>query len=170
MPPKKDWISPKIEIKNTGTRGKGMFAIAPISKGEEVIIWGGNYVNKEQAEKAKSEGKLIMQFDEDLFSVEDRGESSSYFINHSCNPNVWMKDSFSLETIKDINIGEELNADYVLWETDENKISNWECQCGSENCRHIITGKDWQIPALQEKYRGHFLPLIERRINNLNKQ
>lgn len=169
MPPKEDWISPKIEIKNTGTRGKGMFATAPILKGEKVIIWGGNYVNKEQAEKAKSDCKLIMQFDEDLFSVENRGESRSYFINHSCDPNLWMKDSFSLETMKDIDMGEELTADYALWEADENKISNWECQCGSINCRHRITGKDWQIPELQEKYKNHFLPLITKRIKNLNR-
>jgi SET domain-containing protein len=169
MPPKKDWVSPKIKIKNTANRGKGMFAIAPISKGEEVIIWGGNYVNKEQAEKAKSEDKLIMQFDENLFSIEDRGASDAYFINHSCAPNVWMKDAFTLESLKDITPGEELTADYALWETDENKISKWECQCGSTNCRHRITGKDWQMSELQEKYKNHFLPLITKRINNLNK-
>lgn len=169
MPPKEDWINPKIEIRTTENRGKGMFAISTISKGEKVLLWGGNYVNKDEAEKAKAEGKLVMQFDEDLFSIEDRGESNAYFINHSCEPNVWMKDAFTLEAMRDIFPGEELTADYVLWETDEDKISKWECLCGSENCRHSITGKDWQKPELQEKYRGHFLPLIEKRINNVNK-
>lgn len=127
MPPKEDWVSPKIEIKNTETRGKGMFSVTHIPKGEEVVIWGGNYVNKKQAEKAKSEGKLIMQFDENLFSIEDRGKSDAYFINHSCTPNVWMKGAFTLESMKDIAPGEELTADYSLWEADENKISKWEC-------------------------------------------
>lgn len=169
MPPKEDWVNPKIEVKSTENRGKGMFAIEPILKGEAVVIWGGNYTNKEQAEKAKSEGKLVMQFDEDLFSVEDRQESDAYFINYSCEPNVWMKDTFTLEAMRDIFPGEELTADYVLWETDENKVSKWECSCGSVNCRHFITGKDWQRPELQEKYRGHFLPFIEKRIGNLNK-
>ena len=169
MPPKEDWVSPKIEIKNTENRGKGMFAIEPILKGETVVIWGGNYVNKGQAEKARSEGMLVMQFDEDLFSVEDRGVNDAYFINHSCDPNVWMKDAFTLEAMRDIAPGEDLTADYVLWETDEDKISKWECRCGSINCRHQITGKDWQIPELQEKYKGHFLPLIEKRIEESNK-
>lgn len=80
-----------------------------------------------------------------------------------------MKDSFTLEAMRNITVGEELKSDYVLWETDENKVSKWECKCGSKNCRHIITGKDWQTQELQKKYRGHFLPLIEKRINDLNK-
>lgn len=167
MFPQKDWVSPKIEIRITENRGKGMFAVEPISKGEEVVVWGGNYVNKDQAEKARGEGKLVMQFDEDLFSIEDRGESDAYFINHSCEPNVWMKDVFILEAMRDISVGAELTADYVLWETDENKVSKWECGCGSKKCRRIITGKDWKILELQEKYRGHFLPLIQKRIDHL---
>ncbi len=169
MPPKEDYINSKIEIRNAENRGRGMFATKLISQGEVVIIWGGNYVNKDQAEKAKTEGKLVMQFDENLFSIEDRGESSAYFINHSCEPNVWMKDSFALEAMRDILPGEELTADYVIWEANEEKISKWECVCGSKNCRHIVTGKDWQIPELQEKYYGHFLTLIQKRINNLKR-
>lgn len=167
MPPKQDWINPKIEIKDTENRGKGMFATEIIFSGEAVIVWGGNYVNKEKADRAKLAGKLVMQFDENLFSIEDRGASDAYFINHSCEPNVWMKDAFTLEAMRDIVPGEELTADYVLWETDENKISKWKCQCGSPKCRHLVTGKDWQISELQDKYKGHFLPLIEKRIKNL---
>jgi len=170
MPPKEDWINPKLEIRNTEARGRGMFAREPIIKGETVIIWGGTYINKKQAEEAMVEGKLVMQFDDDLFSVEDRGETDTYFINHSCEPNVWMKDTFSLEAMRDINTGEELTADYALWETDENKISRWVCKCGSSLCRHVITGKDYQIKELQEKYKGHFLPLITKRINLMKGQ
>ena len=164
MFPKEDWVSPKIEIRQTENKGKGMFAIAPIIQGEDVVIWGGEYVHAKEAEELKKQGKLVMQFDEDLFSVEDRGESSAYFINHSCEPNVWMKNAYTLQTMRDIAVGEELFADYVLWETDENKISSWECTCGSVHCRHKITGKDWQIVSLQEKYKNHFIPLINKRI------
>jgi SET domain-containing protein len=164
MPPKEDYINPKIEIKETLDRGKGMFATEQIPKGETVIIWGGNYFGKEEADKAKSEGKLVMQFDENLFSIEDRGESNTYFINHSCEPNVWMRNAFTLEAMINIEKGEELTTDYAMWENDENKISKWECKCGSPNCRHIVTGKDWKLKELQEKYKDHFLPLINKKI------
>ena len=164
MPPQEDWIHPHIEIRETSQRGRGMFATQLIPEGEVVIIWGGTYVNKEGADHARQEGKLVMQFDEDLFSVEDRGESDAYFINHSCDPNVWMRNSFTLETMRDIIPGEELTADYVIWETDESKVCSWECHCGSPTCRHTITGTDWKIPALQEKYKNHFIPLIMKRM------
>lgn len=164
MPPQEDWIHPHIEIRETLHRGKGMFATAPIAQGEEVVIWGGTYVDALHAEIARKEGKLVMQFDENLFSIEDRGESDAYFINHSCDPNVWMKNAFTLETMRDILPGEELTADYVIWETDISKISSWECHCGATMCRHRITGNDWKIKRLQEKYKNHFLPLIAQRI------
>ena len=164
MPPKDDWITPKAEIRNAIIHGKGLFAIEPIKKGEEVLKWGGNYVDAQEAQKWKQQGKLVMQFDDNLFSIEDRGESQSYFLNHSCNPNLWMKDTFTLEAKRDISKNEEFTADYSLWEANEEYLSRWECKCGSLDCRHRITGKDWQLPELQEKYKNHFIPMINRRI------
>lgn len=163
-PPQSDWVSEKIEIRDTRDIGKGMFAGKNILKDEIVIIWGGDYVNKQAAKKAEAQGKLIMQFDDDLYSIEDRGDSDAYYINHSCDPNIWMKDSFTLQAMRDIQEGEELVADYAMWETKENYISKWECKCKSENCRHHITGLDWKLPHLQSKYKDHFTPLINKRM------
>lgn len=164
MPPKNDWVTPKVEIREASNKGKGLFAIDLIKIGEDVVVWGGYFINTLDAQKAKEEGKLVMQFDEDLFSVEDRGESDAYFLNHSCDPNIWMKNAFTLEAMRDIEKGEELTADYAIWEMDENKVSKWECSCGSENCRHRVTGKDWKMEFLQEKYKDHFIPLLNKRI------
>lgn len=169
MSPKEDWISPKAKLRNTSISGHGLFATDFIQAGEEVVRWGGIYVSGKEAQKAKQEGKHVMQFEDDLFSVEDRGESDSYFINHSCDPNLWMKDTFTLEAKRDIKPGEELTIDYVVFMADENYIAKWECGCGSVNCRHKITGKDWKIKELQDKYKNHFIPLINRRIEIANK-
>lgn len=167
MPPKRDWINSKAEIRNTSIAGKGLFAIDPISAGEEVMKWGGNYVNSEEAEKAKLQGMLVMQFDEDLFSIENRGESDAYFLNHSCSPNLWMKDAFTLQAMRNIEKDEELTADYAMWEANEDYVSKWECKCGATDCRHKITGKDWLLPRLQKNYRNHFIPLINKRIDKI---
>ena len=163
-PPKETWLSPKIEIRETGDRGRGMFALEKINKGEKILIWGGEYVNEVEARKAEAEGKLVMQFDDDLYSIENRGEDIGYFLNHSCEPNVWMDDAFSLSAMNDINVGEEITADYAMWEACEDYISKWQCKCGAKNCRGRVTGKDWELKELQEKYAGHFLPLINKRI------
>ncbi|MEI6773545.1 MAG: SET domain-containing protein [bacterium] len=57
-----------------------------------------------------------MQRDDNLFSVEDRGDDETYFINHSCDGNLRMKDAFTLIARTDINKDEEITADYALWE------------------------------------------------------
>jgi hypothetical protein len=33
-----------------------------------------------------------------------------------------------------------------------------------------VTGNDWKLPALQQRYRGYFTPHIERLIRALNAQ
>lgn len=160
------WVTPKAQIRNIPNKDKGMFAIEQIKKGEKVVVWRGEYTNKEGAEKAKLEGKLTMQWDDDLYSIEDRGDDIGYYINHSCDPNLWMQDAYTLEARRDIEADEELTADYAMWEADENYISKWECSCGSDTCRKKITGKDWRLEELQERYKDHFSPLINKRINN----
>ncbi|HEY1074493.1 MAG TPA: AAA family ATPase [Patescibacteria group bacterium] len=158
------WINSKAEIKVSPVQGKGLFARELIKGGEEVVRWGGEYTDRVGAEVARNTGKLVMQWDDNLFSIEDRGDDDAYFINHSCEPNLWMKDAYTLIARRDINPGEELTADYALWEADENYVSRWECKCGSSRCRHKITGKDWRRPELQKHYKDHFSPLINKRM------
>ncbi|MBU3968733.1 SET domain-containing protein-lysine N-methyltransferase [Patescibacteria group bacterium] len=91
------------------------------------------------------------------------GEDKSWFMNHSCEPNVWMEESFTLVAKRDINIGEEITSDYSIWES-ESYISKWECKCGSKNCRKTIIGKDYLKPELQKEYKNHSIPLINKKI------
>ena len=161
--PTPSWISPKVEIRESPTHGRGMFATSPLSAGEAVAIWGGTLVDIEAATLARSEGKLVMQVDDNLYSVEDRGEDQTYFMNHSCDPNVWMTDAVTLVARRSIPTGEELTVDYALFEASEDFTAEWECACGSDVCREQVTGRDWRRLDLQERYAGHFLPLIARR-------
>jgi len=144
-----------------------MFAIENIKSGEKILIWGGEYVDKETAEKAREKGKLVMQWDENIFSIEYRGEDLGYFINHSCDSNSWTTDTFTLSAKREIPKGEEITADYALWEADENYISKWDCRCGSPLCRGKITGKNYKLLEIQDRYKNHFSPLINKRIENL---
>ena len=157
-------MSPKVEIRESAIHGRGMFAASPLTAGEVVVVWGGALVYVEAAELARAEGKLVMQLDDNLYSVEERGEDRTYFMNHSCDPNVWMTDAVTLAARRSIPTGEELTVDYALFEAAEDFTAAWECACGSNVCRKQVTGRDWRRPALQERYVGHFLPLIARRI------
>jgi SET domain-containing protein len=160
-----DWVSPKIELRESPINGLGMFAKSPITSGETVVVWGGTFVETEEAERARAQGKIVMQLDDDVYSIEEPGEDSTYFMNHLCDPNVWMDDRVTLVSRRAIATDEELTVDYSLFEANQDGFMGWQCVCGSPQCRKRITGQDWRLLELQARYAGHFLPLIAKRIS-----
>jgi hypothetical protein len=162
----KSWITSKAKISISRLGGRGMFAIADIKEGEKIVVWGGNYVTKHELANIDTTNKQVMQWDDDLYSVEERGDDDSYFINHSCDPNLWMVDAVTLVARHNIQSGSELTADYSLWEADPSYVSKWSCSCASPLCRGRVTGHDWQNKDLQQRYKDHFSPLINKRIAN----
>lgn len=165
MPPSESWVNPKVGIQESSLSGKGMFALEPLTSGELILMFGGEFITGAQAKEEAAKGKLVMQWDDDLWSAEDRGDDPTYFLNHSCDPNTWMKDAWTVVAKRDIAANEEITADYVVWEADENYVASWECVCGSPSCRKRITGKDWRLPEVQERYKDHLVPFIERRFS-----
>lgn len=164
---KKDWRSPKIDVHASSVEGRGMFANSDIERGEKLIVWGGEYTNEVGANEVRGKNMLVMQWDDDLYSYEVRGNDDGYFINHSCDPNVWMTDAYTLIAKSDIKSGEEITADYAIWEADEFYISEWKCKCGSPLCRSRVTGNDWKKPDLQNRYKEHFSPLLNKQIQRI---
>lgn len=161
----KTFINPKVEIRNSEIAGKGMFAKEKIRAGEVVIKWGGEFFTTEEIKDKDKKDFLIIQIDEDLWSIEKKGEyEDDYFINHSCDSNVWMTDGRTFVARQNIEKGEELTVDYCLFES-EDYISKWECHCGSNDCRKKVTGRDCLLPEVQNKYEWHFSPMVQKRIN-----
>jgi hypothetical protein len=48
--------------------------------------------------------------------------------------------------------------------TDSHPDLGFRCECGSEICRHQVTGEDWRLPDLRQRYQGYFSPYLQRRI------
>jgi uncharacterized protein len=161
----RSWLNPKVEMRATPNSGRGLFALAQIDAGETVIVWGGDYRDAAGAAQARGEGKGTMQWDDDVFSIETGDDDPAYSINHACDGNVWMMDAVTLAARRRIAAGEQVRADYALWEADEDYVSAWDCACESPLCRRRITGRDWRLPDVQERYAGHFSPLINKRID-----
>lgn len=146
-------------------KGNGLFATEPIAAGEVVLLWGGeSYTGPEEAAIAKSEGRGTMQWDDDLFSCEGKGDHAAFGINHSCDPNVWMQDTFTLTARRDIAAEEELGMDYAMLGGEAGYLAEWKCQCGLPACRRRITGDDWKLEELHQRYEGHFVPFVSRKI------
>jgi SET domain-containing protein len=167
--PLESWMDPRIVVRPSKLGGKGLFASVPIRAGEVVIIWGGKVFTGEQIASGEARKGSIAAIGDGLYLAGDPTASPdpSDFMNHSCDPNIWMRDEVTLVARRDIGIGEELTADYAMWEGEEDYVMPWRCGCGSPLCRGTITGKDWRLKALQQRYKGHFSPFINRRIEKL---
>jgi len=147
-----------------------MFALAPINAGELLVVWGGQPFTLDDIRFGRAAPGSTVAISEELYlgrsaeaydrERDDRGD----FINHSCEPNVWLVNEVTLAARHDIAKAQEITMDYAMIEADENYVSRWECRCGSSLCRGQVTGADWRLPALQQRYAGHFSPFITRRI------
>ncbi len=83
------------------------------------------------------------------------------FFNHSCNPNVGVRGEITFVAMRNIKPGEELTIDYAMIDDDNYKM---KCNCGAENCRKVITGKDWKRRDLQRKYGQYFSKFLLEKI------
>jgi hypothetical protein len=167
------WTDPRIEFKASRISGAGMFANEPIKKGETVCIVGGMVMTDVEFMdfQAIHRNYNAVQIDDHLHLVEDPDVTRDLegSMNHSCDSSTWMKDEVTLVARWDLEAGEEATVDYALFTTQSNWMLDRRCRCGSPHCRRIITGDDWMREDVQERYRDHFSPFINRRIEKLRK-
>ena len=157
----RSYRTPKVEVRRSGRHGLGAFAIEPIERDEIVGIRSGDVVDREEAMRRDRElGGFSMQIDTEFFLCpvdEADVEEIALFFNHSCEPNVGIRHQVTFVAMRAIDIGEELSIDYAM---NVSHPFRMECACGAPGCRRAITGEDWRMPVLQERYRGYFDAVI----------
>ncbi len=161
-----EYFSARLEVRPFPEKGHfGIFAREFVPAGEVLVVWSGRIV---AAHLLPTIDPLLVsrsvQVEEDLYLVPYQSEAADY-INHSCNPNAGLSGQITLMALRAIQPGEEICYDYAM--TDGSPYDEFECQCLQPNCRHRITGNDWQLPELQRRYAGHFSPYLQRRIERL---
>ena len=162
------WLDPRLKIDASPLHGRGTFATAAIAADEIVAVWEHRVLSA--ADLATAPPGQIWQRVDDLYiwvPPKNRG-IAEHFLNHSCDPNLWMANEVTLIARRPIRAGEELTADYALWELDLGWVSAFRCICGAPTCRGLITGRDWESGELQLRYAGHFHPMVTARINKRN--
>lgn len=159
----KSYTSSKTEIRKSEKQGFGFFAMEAIKKDEIVAIRSGHIVNHEEAIRLDKEvGDFSLQITQDHFlcpKTKDEIEQIALYINHSCDPNVGMDGQMNYVTLRDVNAGEELCLDYAVAMNTDYQL---KCNCGSKNCRGLVTGYDWKNKELQNKYRGYFAHFLTK--------
>src|SRR6202046_2897508 len=163
------YISPKaVKGRPSGIEGRGLVAVVPIAKDEIVAIKGGHLVDTRTLaalpERLRNTDVQIADGFHLAALEDDEYEPVMLFINHSCEPNVGFAGNIVLVAMRDVAPGEELTTDYALFDDYDGSMP---CRCRAPRCRGVISGRDWQRPDLQRRYRGYFSWYLERRIQGL---
>ena len=111
-----------------------------VFKGEEQAqpIVTRNYVEEHWTFKEKETfRKYAYPLSKEVFLLWDYDPTGWAPQNHSCNPNTTYK-GLNVVALRKIRGGEELTLDYTSF-LDKN-MEPFQCRCGAENCRGLITG------------------------------
>lgn len=147
-----------ICVKETPLKGKGIFALRDIRKGEIISTFTGPRVKLERLDEFPPEvvdHLFNVGTDEYLMAREPEVRT-----NHSCDPNAGIVRDVCLIAMRDIQKDEEITFDYSIIIDDDWAL---ECRCGSPLCRKII-GKFRDLPLeIKEKYRDFTPEWIKNR-------
>jgi uncharacterized protein len=161
-PPSREcWLHPAAEIFRSPIAGSGLRTTGPIALGEAVSRVGGRLMSTAELDALVASSDVYIDsitVDEDVQLVLPIG-TPNHFGNHSCEPTLWWADAYTLVARHDLEPGTELTSDYATASNHPDFIMN--CHCETYRCRQVITGDDWRIPQLQQRYAGHWVPYLQ---------
>lgn len=142
----------KIVRRNSKIHGQGVFATAPIAKGEEIVEYKGKLRTHDEVDEeygGEDTGHTFLFILNDHYVIDGNINGNvARWINHGCAPNCKAfvigdesddprKDRVVIEALRDIRPEEELTYDYDIQIgepiTDEER-KLWACRCGAPNC------------------------------------
>jgi len=161
---RQSWLHPCATTRATEAKGIGVFATAEIPAGTTVAGFGGHVVSRSELHALPDDIRVhALQIDDELFLASTPPFDPADYVNHSCDPNCGIVGSVLLVTMRDVARGEELCFDYAM--TDSDDYDMFTCNCGSAECRGVVSSDDWKIPELRARYAGWFSTYLARRID-----
>jgi hypothetical protein len=169
---KKMWHSGQsevCEVRNSSIHGRGVYATCDITKGDNIIEYIGELINKkESARRANVQAARAAKLGDAavyIFTIDDKYDldgnlpwNTARLINHSCEPNceAWIDGKrIHIHALHKINKGDELSFDYGF------DVETWEehpCRCGKKSCvGHIVSREQWS--ELEKKKTAHQPPI-----------
>ena len=139
--------SRRIQVRQSGVHGKGVYAVAPIAADDVIIEYIGERISWDEAmdrhphDPAQPNHTFYFHVDEACVIDALHGGNSSRWINHACEPNCEADEAdgrIFIRALRDLAPGEELFYDYglVIEERYTPKLKKeFACRCGSPICR-----------------------------------
>ncbi|HWH83132.1 MAG TPA: SET domain-containing protein-lysine N-methyltransferase, partial [Burkholderiaceae bacterium] len=137
----------RIQVRRSGVHGKGVFAIAPIKRGEVLIEYKGEIITWPQAQRRHPHDPndphhtFFFHIDEKHVIDAAHGGNAARWINHACSPNCEADEvdgRIFIKALRAIAPGAELFYDYglIIDERYTPKLKKqYECRCGTRGCR-----------------------------------
>ena len=132
-------FAPGLTVKRSRINGRGCFAAQDFARGKKIAEYTGERINDLEARKRARGRRILRICDVDgRFSLDgSRGGNGTHYINHSCEPNAYMKNLYGhvlFFALRDIHHGEEITVDYEETLHPDSK----RCFCGAKSCRGTI--------------------------------
>ena len=141
-----------FEIRPSPIQGFGAFATEHIPAGTRLIEYTGERLTPAEADARYPDDDarhhtFLFAIDDDIVIDAAVDGNEARFINHSCDPNcdaVIEDERIWIETIRDVEPGEELAYDYAYILEERHSPAakrRYPCSCGARNCRKTILAK-----------------------------
>ena len=139
--------SRRIQVRQSGVHGKGVFALLDIAEGERVVEYKGEMIDWKEAlrrhphDPTDPNHTFFFHIDEKRVIDGKVNGNSAKWINHSCGANCEADEAGErvyIKALRNIKAGEELNYDYglIIDERYTPKLKKeFACWCGSKACR-----------------------------------
>ena len=125
----------RLIIRSSGIHAAGCFTLQPIPRGRKIVEYTGERIRHDDADKLYEGLPYTYLFGTSDGDTVIDGFGMAMYVNHSCEPNCETEEevdgSVWIISSRDIEAGEELTYDYLLYEGD----GDAPCTCGSRKCR-----------------------------------
>jgi hypothetical protein len=170
LPPADVWVDERLVVRGSPIEGRGLFFTNSFRAGAVVVRLAGRLVSSAEldelihvadADPAAPYVDTITVYDDAHLVIPPN--TPIHFGNHSCDPTLWHVGPYELATRRDVTAGEEATIDYGTVSGAEG--FRMACRCGAAACRGEVTSADWRRVELQARYRGHWVPALQQRID-----
>ncbi len=131
-------LAPGLTIRKSTIEGKGCFSEAPFRRGRKIAEYAGEKITNAEANRRADRERLRICAIDNRWSLDgSRGGNGTHYINHSCEPNAFMKITYGhilFIALSDIEPGEEITIDYESTLHSDKK----RCICRAPSCRGTI--------------------------------
>jgi len=155
------YIPKHLKFVKLKDKGRALLANRDIKKGEVILKMKG-FMNSSKDSSYES-----VQIDKDTF-IDSENYYVDDFINHSCNPNLWLNIiNMNYITLRNIKKGEEITINYMTNEYDlVEEDCYFKCKCGSKSCLKHIKGFKYLTKKQKEKLKPFLSPFLKKKLLN----